>query len=186
MILISLIYGFFTGRFTDLSSCILAVPIEGLDLGVTLVFTSCFFNGIMMILFDAGFIDTLSKILFPFLNKIMPNLKNDTAKKYIAINIIANSLNLGFAATPAGLKAMKELKKSSSEKDDTASDEMVTFLILNTAGLTILPTSIFALRIKYGSTSPSDFLPYAIIGTFFSILTGLVFDYLFRKRRKKK
>lgn len=81
---------------------------------------------------------------------------------------------------------MKELKKVSLEDEKTASDEMVTFLVLNTAGLTLIPTSILALNAKYGSTNPTEFLPYSIIGTFFSIFVGLFFDYLFRKLRKRK
>lgn len=81
---------------------------------------------------------------------------------------------------------MKELKKVSNEDSDTASDEMVTFLVLNTAGLTLIPTSILALNAKYGAVSPTEFLPYSIIGTFVSIFVGLFFDYLFRKLRKNK
>lgn len=81
---------------------------------------------------------------------------------------------------------MKELQKESKENKDTASDEMVTFLVLNTAGVTLLPTSILALRSEYGSKTPTDFLPYAIIGTIVSVIVGLSFDYLFRKIRRKK
>lgn len=81
---------------------------------------------------------------------------------------------------------MKELKKVSKEKDDTASDEMVTFLVLNTAGVTLLPTSILALNAELGAQSPTEFLPYAIIGTIFSVIVGLSFDYIFRKWGKRK
>ena len=81
---------------------------------------------------------------------------------------------------------MKELQKVSKENVGVASDEMVTFLVLNTAGLTLLPTSILALNAKYGAISPTEFLPYSIIGTFCSIFVGLFFDYLFRKLGKNK
>ena len=79
---------------------------------------------------------------------------------------------------------MKRLKEISREKEDTASDEMVTFLVLNTAGVTLLPTTVMAIRQAYGAVNPVDFLPLAIIGTICSCLGGLVLDYLFRKFRK--
>ena len=102
IIIISLIYGLSTGRYEEIATSILSIPSKGLDLVVTLVFSACFWSGIMMILYDSGFIDAISKALSPFLNKIMPNLKNEEAKKYIASNIAANMFGLGFAATPAG------------------------------------------------------------------------------------
>ena len=76
-----------------------------------------------------------------------------------------------------------EVKEISKEKDDTASDEMVTFLVLNTAGVTLLPTTVMAIRQSYGSLNPVDFLPLAIIGTICSCIGGLLLDYLFRKIR---
>lgn len=102
IILISLTYGICLGRFEDIANAILSVPEDGLSLIVTLVFSSCFWYGIMMILYDSGFIDLVAKALNPFLNKIMPKLKNEEAKKYISLNIAANMFGLGFAATPAG------------------------------------------------------------------------------------
>ena len=124
IILITLIYGLSTGRFEEMASAILSLPDEGLKLVCTLVFSATFWSGIMMIMYDSGLIDHLSKALDPLLSKIMPNLKDKEAKKYISSNIAANIFGLGFAATPSGLKAMKRLKEISREKDDTASDEM--------------------------------------------------------------
>ncbi len=184
IIIISLIYGLTTGRLEDISSCILALPMEGLNLVCTLVFSACFWSGIMMIMYDSGLIDQVAKALNPFLCFIMPNLKSEDAKKFISMNIAANMFGLGFAATPAGLKAMKELKRISKEKDDTASDEMVTFLVLNTAGVTFIPTTVMAIRQSYGAENPADFIILAIIGTVFSCIVGLTFDYIFRKVRK--
>ncbi len=185
LILISSIYGIATGRLEAISECILSLPMEGLKLVCTLVFTACFWSGIMMIMFDSGLIDQVSKALNPFLNFIMPNLKSETAKKFISMNIAANMFGLGFAATPAGLKAMKELKKISNEDEETASDEMVTFLVLNTAGVTLIPTTVMAIRQSYGAKNPADFIVLAIIGTLFSCVVGLTFDFIFRKMRKK-
>lgn len=186
IIVISLIYGLTTGRFEEISSCILALPMEGLSLVCTLVFSACFWSGVMMIMYDSGLIDQVAKALNPFLNFIMPNLKNNDAKKFISMNIAANMFGLGFAATPAGLKAMKELKNVSLEDENTASDEMVTFLILNTAGVTFIPTTVMAIRQSYGAKNPADFIILAIIGTVFSCFVGLTFDFIFRKLSKRK
>ena len=93
-------------------------------------------------------------------------------------------LGLGSAATPAGLKAMNELQKINPKKD-TATPAMITFLILNTAGVTLIPTTILALRVAYKSVSPSEIILPAIIATFCSSVAGLTLDYFIRKRGKK-
>lgn len=185
IIIISLFYGLLTGRYEEISSCILSLPMNGLKLVCTLVFSAVFWSGIMMIMYDSGLINHIAKLLTPFLNLIMPNLKDEMAKKFISMNIAANMFGLGFAATPAGLKAMKRLKSISTEDNVTASDEMVTFLVLNTAGVTFIPTTVMAIRQNYGAKNPADFILLAIIGTLFSCLVGLSFDYLFRKNKEK-
>ena len=185
IVIISLLYGLFSGRYEEMANAILSLPEEVLSLVCTLVFSATFWSGIMMIMFDSGLIDQIAIALNPLLKLIMPNLKDQEAKNYIAMNISANIFELGFAATPAGLKAMKRLKEISTEKDgNVASDEMVTFLVLNTAGVTILPTTVMAIRQKYGSINPADFLLLAFIGTLLSCVGGLLLDKLFRKLRK--
>ena len=117
IIVICIFYGIFTGRFDLMANSILALPNESLELVCTLVFSACFWSGIMMILYDSGVIDKLAKLLNPFLRKIMPNLNDEEAYKYVAMNIAANIFGLGFAATPAGLKAIKRMKELSKEED---------------------------------------------------------------------
>ena len=181
----SLIYGLLTGRFQEMANCILAIPEDVLSLVCTLVFSATFWSGIMMIMYDSGLIDQIAIALNPLLNLIMPKLKDKEAKQYIAMNIAANIFELGFAATPAGLKAMRRLKEVSLEKEEgMASDEMVTFLVLNTAGVTLLPTTVMAIRQKYGAVNPSDFLLLTFIRTLISCIGGLLLDYLFRKIKK--
>ena len=185
IILFSLIYGLLTGRFQEMASVILALPEEVLSLVCTLVFSATFWSGIMMIMYDSGLINQIAIALNPLLKLIMPKLKDEEAKQYIAMNIAANIFELGFAATPAGLKAMRRLREVSSEKEEgMASDEMVTFLVLNTAGVTILPTTVMAIRQKYGAINPADFLVLTFIGTLISCIGGLLLDYLFRKIKK--
>lgn len=170
-----------------MATAILALPQECLSLVCTLVFSATFWSGIMMIMYDSGLIEQIAVALNPLLKLIMPNLKDQEAKNYIAMNISANIFELGFAATPAGLKAMKRLKEISVEDDPSvASDEMVTFLVLNTAGVTILPTTVMAIRQKYGAVNPADFLILAFVGTLLSCVGGLFLDYLFRKARKRR
>ncbi len=187
IILLSLTYGFLTGRYQEMANMILALPEECLNLVCTLVFTATFWSGIMNIMYDSGLIHQISKALDPLLRLIMPNLKDQEAKNYIAMNISANIFELGFAATPAGLKAMKRLKEISTEEDPSmASDEMVSFLVLNTAGVTILPTTVMAIRQKYGAVNPADFLLLAFVGTLLSCIGGLLLDKLFRDLGKRK
>ena len=97
----SLIYGLLTGRFQEMASVILALPEEVLSLVCTLVFSATFWSGIMMIMYDSGLINQIAIALNPLLKLIMPKLKDEEAKQYIAMNIAANIFELGFAATPA-------------------------------------------------------------------------------------
>ena len=180
-----LIYGLITGRFDELANSILLLPEDALSLTITLIVSACFWNGVMMIMYDVGLIDILATALNPLLSFIMPSLKDEKAKKYISTNIAANMFGLGFAATPAGLNAIKRLQEISPEQDKTvASDDMVTFLILNTAGVTLIPTTVIAIRQSYGSINPTDFMIYGIIGTICSCVAGLLIDRIFRKNSK--
>ena len=183
--IICLLYGLLTGRYEDIASTILSLPEEALNLSITLIVSACFWNGIMMIMYDIGLIDIIAKALDPLLSLIMPTLKDEKAKNYISTNIAANMFGLGFAATPAGLNAIKRLQEISPEQDKTvASDDMVTFLILNTAGVTLIPTTVIAIRQAYGASNPTDFMIYGIIGTICSCVAGLLIDRIFRKKSK--
>lgn len=140
----------------------------------------------MYILADCGAIQFISKLLTPLLDLIMPQMKDKEARELISTNIAANMLGLGFAATPSGLKAMKRLKLLSDEEEGVASDAMVTFLVLNTAGVTIIPTSVIAIRQQYGAINPADFVICGIISTLFACIVGLLFDVYYRNKRLRK
>lgn len=184
--LVCIIYGLFTGRYEELSNAILSLPEEAMTLTITLIVSACFWNGIMMIMYDIGLIDIIAKALDPLLSLIMPTLKDEKAKNYISTNIAANMFGLGFAATPAGLNAIKRLQEISPETDKSvASDDMVTFLILNTAGVTLIPTTVIAIRQSYGASNPTDFMIYGIIGTICSCIAGLIVDRLYRRKNNK-
>ena len=181
-----LIYGITTGRIEELSTAILALPLKGFDLCITLVVSACFWTGMMNIMLEIGVIKWIAKALNPLLKLIMPKLKDEEAKNYISSNIAANMFGLGFAATPSGLKAMKRIKELSLEEEGVASDEMITFLVLNTGGVTLIPTSVLAIRQSAGSSNPADFVFLAIISTLLACVAGLISDKIFRKFRNRK
>lgn len=143
-----------------------------ISLGLTGVLT--LWLGILKIGEKGGAINGLSRILSPFLQKLFPELgKNHPAYASITMNIAANMLGLDNAATPIGLKAMKEMQESNKTKD-TASNAMIMFLVLNTSGLTIIPVSIMVYRAQMGAVDPTDIFIPILLATFFSTLAGLI------------
>lgn len=141
-------------------------------------------SGIMNIASKSGLLNKFSHILSPLLKKIMPSVKNNKAMEYISSNIAANMLGLGSVATPAGLKAMKELDKE-NDRPGTATDAMITFLVLNTSGVTIIPMSVIALRTAYNSISPTSIIIPSLIATTISSVCGLTLDYFIRRKNAK-
>ena len=133
---------------------------------------------------ESGLLDTLSKKITPFLKILFPEIpSNHEAFSYIASNIIMNMLGLGNAATPFGLKAMKSMQELNKTKD-TATRSMITFLIINTSSVTIIPTTVISLRLLNGSANPSEIVLASIITTFSSCFIGLIIDrviYIFRR-----
>lgn len=186
LVLISLgiIYSLLSGNFDTINNSILTNASEALDLILDLLPIIVLWTGILKIAEKSGLLDKFANLLRPILSKLFPSVpKDNKALGYIASNIAANMMGLGSAATPAGLKAINELQKINSKKD-TASTPMITFLVLNTAGVTIIPTTILALRTSYNSVNPSEIILPAIIATFSSCVAGLTLDYIIRKRRK--
>lgn len=182
---IGIIYSLLSGNITVINESILTNANEALDLILNLLPLIVLWTGILKIAEESGLLAKFAKFLNPILCKLFPDIpKDNQALGYISSNIAANMLGLGSAATPAGLKAMNELQKINPNKD-TASPPMITFLILNTAGVTLIPTTILALRAAYKSTSPSEIILPAIIATFCSSIAGLTLDFFIRKRNQK-
>ena len=182
---IGIIYSLVTGNINTLNESILTNANEALDLILNLLPIIVLWTGILKIAEESGLLDKFAKILMPILHRLFPDVpKGNKALGYISSNIAANMLGLGSAATPAGLKAMEELQKINPDKK-TASFPMITFLILNTAGVTLIPTTILALRVAYKSASPGEIILPAIIATTCSSIAGLTLDYIIRKRAKK-
>ena len=184
LIVIAIIYSFISGKVDIINNTILTSGNSALKLMLSLLPTIALWSGIMKIAEDSGLLTKFANLLRPFLRKLFPSVpKDNKALGYISSNIAANMLGLGSAATPFGLKAMEELQKI-NDKKDTASTPMITFLVLNTAGVTIIPTTILALRVAYKSANPGEIIIPAIIATTCSSIAGLTLDYFIRKRQK--
>ena len=143
-----------------------------ISLGLTGVLT--LWMGIMKIGEKGGVVHVFSKLVGPFFNKLFPSLgKDHPAFGSILMNIAANMLNLDNAATPMGLKAMKEMQES-NPSSDTASDAQIMFMVLNVSGLTIIPMSIMVYRAQMGAATPSDVFIPILLATFISTLVGIM------------
>jgi spore maturation protein len=184
LIVVGIVYSFLTGNISVINESILTNGADALELMLSIFPVIVLWSGIMKIAEEAGMLRKFAKILEPILSKLFPSVpKDNPALGFIASNIAANMMGLGSAATPFGLKAMTELQKI-NDKKDTASVPMITFLVLNTAGVTIVPTTVLALRIAHGSANPSEIILPGAIATFCSCIGAVTIDYFIRKRGK--
>ena len=141
--------------------------------------------GIMNIARESGLLFKVSKFISPLLHKIFPEIpKNHEAFGFISSNILSNMFGLGNAATPFGLKAMESLQKLNNNKEE-ASRSMITFLIINTCGLCVIPTTIISLRMLYDSKDASFIAVPCLIISFISLIFGLILDRIFSRRYHK-
>ncbi|MCI5745989.1 MAG: spore maturation protein A [Erysipelotrichaceae bacterium] len=186
LIALASIYAICSGRTEALLNGILSIPEESFSFLLIVLSSTIFWTGFMYIFKEVGIIDYISLAIKPIFKLIMPNLKDKEAIEYLSMNIAANMFGLGFAATPSGLKGIKRLKEISTMPEGVASDEMITFLVLNTAGVTLLPTTVISIRNSYGSKSPTDFVLFAIISTFAACVFGLIADKLLRRPYRGK
>ncbi len=188
MILVGVLYAAFTGNMAAVTDAALASAGEAVSLCITMAGVMALWMGLMRIAETAGLITGLSSGIQPFLSFMFPNLpKKHPAREYIATNFIANILGLGWACTPAGLRAMEELGKLEEERGTegygkkeghvpkVASKEMCTFLILNTSSLQLIPVNMIVYRTQYGSANPAAVIAPAIVATLFSTLIAIIF-----------
>ena len=181
--IIGIIYSLITNNF-NIGTEMLNASKSSIELILSIIPTICLWLGIMNIARKSGLLDKLSKVLTPILQLIFPEIpKDNICFSYIGTNIIMNMLGLGNAATPFGLKAIKEMQLL-NQKKDTASRSMITFLIINTASVTVMPTTIISLRMLHGSITPESTIPYIIITSSLSCIFGLIIDRLFYIVRK--
>ena len=223
MIMIGVIYGAMTGNMREVSNAALNSAGEAVSLCITMMGVMALWVGLMEIAQTSGLIARLTKGIQPFVSFMFPGIpKGHAAREYISTNIIANVLGLGWACTPAGLKAMEELAKLEEERGTpgyvsagegifadgkkkgnktgksggelpvsanrksgrVASNEMCTFLILNISSLQLIPVNMIAYRSQYGSVNPAGIIAPAIVATFVSTLTAVVYCKI--KNRKQR
>ena len=184
IILIASVYAIIMGRVELPLDGILSIPDESFAFLLIVISSTVFWTGFMYIFKEVGIIDFISLAIKPLFRKIMPNLKDQEAIEYLSMNIAANMFGLGFAATPSGLKGIKRLKELSPMPEGVASDEMITFLVLNTAGVTLIPTTVISIRKSFGSKTPTDFVLFAIISTLCACIFGLLADKILRRPYK--
>lgn len=190
MMLAAIVYGALNGTIPEVTQAALDSAKEAVTLCITMLGILSFWMGLMQIAGAAGLIGKLTGCIRPALRWLFPRIpKGHPAMEQIAVNCIANILGLGWAATPAGLKAMEELKNLEEERraaggisgklpavpKGVASDEMCVFLILNISSLQLIPMNVVAYRSQYGSVNPTAIVGPAILATAVSTLAGVIF-----------
>lgn len=184
MLLCGIIVAAVTGNIEKVTESALEAAEMGVEVAIQLIGVMALWLGLMHIAERAGLIKTLAKVLGPFVRKLFPALRPDSpALGAIIMNLCANILGLGNAATPFGLKAMEEMQKENSKKD-TASQPMITFLALNTSCITLVPATIIGVRIKAGSANPTEIIGTTIFATGCAMTIGILADRFFRSRNK--
>ena len=191
-----IIFAAFTGRMPDVTNAALDSSKEAITLCITMMGVMSFWVGLMEIATKAGIITAASRRIQPLIRFLFPDLPADhPAQEHITTNIIANVLGLGWAATPAGLRAMTELSKleedrrsgrlpGSVRKRGVASNEMCTFLILNISSLQLIPVNVIAYRSQYGSVNPTAIVGPGIVATAVSTIVAVLYCKMMDGKRR--
>ncbi|HEO8422325.1 nucleoside recognition domain-containing protein [Niallia sp. FSL W8-0635] len=184
--IIGIVFAAINGTMDEVNKAIFSGAKEAVTICIGLISVLVFWLGMMKIAEQAGLLQKLTNLFRPIVAKLFPEVpKNHPAMGYILSNMIANIFGLGNAATPLGIKAMEELKRLNGGKN-TASSSMITFLALNTSCITLIPTTVIAIRMNYHSASPTDIVGPTIIATIFSCIGGILIDrYFYHKRMRK-
>ena len=197
MLIIGIVYGAFTGNMQVITDSVLTSAKEAVTLSITMLGIVAFWSGLMEVAVEAGIMESMMKLLNPFLHYLFPKIpKNHPALRSIGVNFVANILGLGWAATPAGLKAMKELAQLEKERGNSffleekhkdrekgedarchriSSDEMCTFLVMNISSLQLIPVNVIAYRSQYGSVKPAGIIMPAMVATLINSVVAVVY-----------
>ena len=196
MILVGILYGAFNGKMPDITNAALDSAKEAVTLCITMIGVMSFWTGIMEIASRAGIIGMAAGKMQPLIRFLFPEIpKGHKANEHITTNFIANFLGLGWAATPAGLKAMEELGRLEDDrragraagparKKGIASNEMCTFLIINISSLQLIPVNVIAYRSQYGSVNPTAIVGPGIVATAVSTAAAVIFCKLADRKHR--
>lgn len=200
MIMIGVVYGAFTGKMAEVTNAALESAGDAVSLCITMIGVMALWVGLMEIAQKSGLIARMTRGIQPFISFLFPDIpEGHVSREYIATNLIANILGLGWACTPAGLKAMEALSDlerergnaeyfdaGRSHKEVSASDEMCVFLILNISSLQLIPVNMIAYRSQYGSVNPAGIIAPAILATLLSTLTAVIYCKAVTHKRNRK
>ncbi len=186
MLFISFIAAVATGRIDMLSAAVIDGAENAVELLLRLVSMLCLWGGVMEIAECSGMTQVFAKMLSPIVKLLFPRIKKEKyALEAMSMNITANILGLGNAATPLGLEAMRRLQEINEDKN-VASDEMVVFVVMNTAAMHIIPTTVATMRGQYGSESPMSIMPAAFLTSFCALAAAVIVAKIGNALRRKK
>lgn len=181
-LIISFIYAILNGNIEEFNNSIFTSCAQTVDLILKLFGTMCLWNGLMKIVQETSLMKKLTKIISPLMKILFPKMKKeDKEYKEITINIIANLLGIGNAATPLGLKAMQTMQEKNSQKD-RITDSMAMFIVLNTASIQLIPSTVIAVRASLGSVNPSQIIVPVWIATIAADVAGIIASKMLMKK----
>lgn len=175
------VFGIATGRMQAVSTSALSGVEQGVKLTITLGGAICFWSGVMNVAKEAGLTKKIAKLFSPILRRLFRNIKpGDSLIEAISMNVSANLLGLGNAATPMGIKAMLKMQANNPEKSK-ATHNMILFVVINTASLQIIPTTVATVRLSAGSNNPMEILLPMLCTSLCSLATVIVFAKIFAR-----
>lgn len=184
MVIISIICGAVTGRIEALSNSVISGAQDAVNLIITSMGMMCLWTGLMKIADSAGITSFLAKLFSPILKHLFKDYPQDSpASRAICMNVTANLLGLGNAATPFGIKAMQEMKKA-NPSSSTANNSMVMFVVLNTASIQLIPAFLAVIRKNHGSQNPFDILLPLWIASICALAVGITAAKIFERIQK--
>ncbi len=186
MLIIGIVFAAINGNMEAVNEAVFKGAQDAVTICIGLISILVFWLGLMRIAQASGLLEALAKIMKPVATRLFPEVpSNHPAMGYILSNMTANMFGLGNAATPMGIKAMEQLKVLNGNKD-SASRSMITLLAINTASITLIPTTVISIRMNYGSVNPTEIVGTTIIATTCSTIAAILIDRFFYYRRLKK
>lgn len=186
MTIIGIVFAMANGTMDEVNKAIFTGAKEAVTICIGLISVLVFWLGLMNIAEEAGLLKRLSRLFQPLITRLFPEVPKDhPAMGFILSNMIANLFGLGNAATPMGIKAMEQLKIL-NENRSSASRSMITFLAINTSSITLIPTTVIAIRMNYGSAAPTEIVGTTLAASLFSTAAAIMIDRYYHYRRVKK
>jgi len=182
LISLSIVVSFFTGKVSETSTAAMDSAKECVETVLSMIGVMCFWMGLMEIANRSGLLDKFAKFLSPVINFLFKDVKSEKARKAISMNMAANIFGIGNAATPFGLAAMEEMARENKNKG-IASNSMCMMVVINTASIQLIPTTLLAFRSAYASQNPFEVVPAIWITSVCSVVLGVLSAKIFEKRR---